>query len=328
MQTLYLKEYNFENKQSFIEKIAFLYKRLFYVFDIKEIENMVICSVPIDNYENTKYLKRVSKKICKKFFKIKQKIEKNVISIPRRKNEYIVNKVLLSNKLKEADVLTDELKKYKIDILNGKWLFKYLIVDVLDYISDTQNICLETKNIAILINDNCKLNMNYIILIAKRAKRLSIVTKNISKFRFIEEKLYNEYGIAIEISNNRRKSLANIDLIINIDFDQETINKYRIKNEVIIINTNEKKDINFKALKGVIIDDFEIEYKKISYFEENNLCKYFDKKLLYESYIYRKDNLYNILNQLEQDKVKITKLLGNYNNKIITKTLDKIEKLS
>ena len=328
MQTLYLKEYNLENKQSFIEKIAFLYKRLFCVFDIKEIENMVICSVPIDNYENIKYLKRVSKKICKKFFKIKQKIEKNVISIPRRKNEYIVNKVLLSNKLKETDALTDELKKYKIDILNGKWLFKYLIIDILDYISNVQNISLETKNIAILINDNCKINMNYIILIAKRAKRLSIVTKNISKFRFIEEKLYNDYGIAIEISNNRRKSLANTDLIINIDFDQETINKYRIKNEVIVIDTNEKNDINFKTYKGVIINDFEIEYKKISYFEENNLCKYFDKKLLYKNYIYRKDNLYNILNQLEQDKVKITKLLGNYNNKIITKTLDKIEKLS
>ena len=80
--------------------------------------------------------------------------------------------------------------------------------------------------------------MNLIVLIARKVKRLTIVSNNINKFRYLEEKLYNEYGIAIELSNNRRKSLLNSNIIINVDFEEEMVNKYNINSKAIIINLN------------------------------------------------------------------------------------------
>ena len=62
------------------------------------------------------------------------------------------------------------------------------------------------------------------------------------------------------------------------------------------------------------------------------MYKDFDNTILYESYIHRKDNLYNILEQLNKDKVELTELIGergkiNYQEFTIN-LLDKFEKLS
>lgn len=332
MQTLYINNLEKQKTNSILEKILLWYKKTFNIFNIKNIDNIVICDIPYDIKE--KKLKKISQKICKKFFTDFQlkKNKNRIIEISKSNKKYFINKIVLSKQLEDNQILKEYISKYNVEILNGRWLFKYLVIKILEYISEKQNTSLEEKNVSILINNNIDINLNLIKLIAKKVKRLSIITNNISKFKYMEEKLYDEYGIAIEVSNNKRKSLLKTDIIINIDFEEELLNRYKINNKAIIININKKTKINSKLFSGININYYKIKYKDIEIFSQNNMNKYFDTNILYESYIYRKDNLYNILEQINKDKVEIIELIGN-NGKInceefTIKTLDKFEKLS
>lgn len=334
MQTLYINNLEKENARNILEKIFLWYKKTFNIFDIKNIDNMVICNIPSILNIREKKMEKISKKICKKFFTDFQlkKNKNRIIEISKLNKKYFINKIVLSKQLEDNKILKSYISKYNVEILNGRWLFKYLTIKILEYISKKQNISLEEKNVAILINNNIDINLNLIKLIATKVKRLSIITSNISKFKYIEEKLYDEYGIAIEVSNNKRKSLLKTDIIINIDFEEEILNRYKINNTAIIINMNEKIKINSRSFNGININYYNIRYKNIEIFNENKMNKYFDTNILYESYIYRKDNLYNILEQINKDKVEIAELIGD-NGKInceefTVKTLDKFEKLS
>ena len=110
------------------------------------------------------------------------------------------------------------------------------------------------------------------------------------------------------------------------------VNKYNINSKAIIINLNKKNNIKTKSFNGININFYDITFKDIEIFKENNLYNYFNSTILYESYIYRKDNLFNILDQINKDKVEIKEVIGtrgkiNY-KEFELNTLDKIEKLS
>ena len=53
-----------------------------------------------------------------------------------------------------------------------------------------------------------------------------------------------ENGIIITITNNKKKSLMKSQIIINVDFPKELIDRYRINEYATIINIKEKLKIN------------------------------------------------------------------------------------
>ncbi len=155
-----------------------------------------------------------------------------------------------------------------------------------------------------LINDFTDINKEIIIDIAKSIKRLNIVTNHIDKCRKIEEYLYNEFGIMLNISNNKRKSLLKAEIIINMDFPQELINKYRIYDNSIILNIGDKISLQSKRFNGI-----NINYYKIQIPDEYKL-QGFQNEIVYESLIYGKK--YKDINEkITTDKIKINKLIGN-----------------
>ena len=60
-----------------------------------------------------------------------------------------------------------------------------------------------TINLAILIDNAEDVLLAQIKELAEKVKNLKIITKNISRFSYIEEELYVQYGIAMQITNNR-----------------------------------------------------------------------------------------------------------------------------
>ena len=95
-----------------------------------------------------------------------------------------------------------------------------------------------------------------------------------------------------------------------MDFDEKTFNKYYINPKAIVINLKKKININTKRFQGININYYKINYnKQILDKFENNIQ--YDKNILYESYIYRKDTYINIKNQIKKDNVKIITLIGN-----------------
>lgn len=211
--------------------------------------------------------------------------------------------VVLSNYL-ETTILKEELKKENIKILEGKELFHYLVLDILEYISKMKNEDLNKQEVTILVNKLDKKKEQDILKIAQNVKRLQIVTNNITSLQKIENYLKNELGIAIMISNNKRKSLAKSKIILNLDYSKEMLNKFTINRSAIVINVLEKVEILAKGFDGINILDYEILYKG---YEENRLI--FHNQSIYESKIINKKDS-EIQYLLIENHVRIVNLKG------------------
>ncbi len=156
-----------------------------------------------------------------------------------------------------------------------------------------------------LINDFDKIDTEIIIEIAKNIKTLNIVTNHIDDCKKTEEYLYSEFGIILNISNNKRKSLLNSKIILNLDFPEELVNKYRIYEKSIIINISGKIKIFSKRFSGI-----NINYYKIKIPEKYKINNFKDE-IVYESTILETDDFKDIASKIKKDKIKIKKLIGN-----------------
>ena len=216
-------------------------------------------------------------------------------------------KIVLSKKMKKEEKYINYLNEYGIEIADGRWLFEILLTDIVNYIVEKQKI--ERVNISVLINDLTDKEFENIKLLAQKYTTINIVTNHIEKFRKLEQQL-QEKGIIATITNNKKKSLMKSQIIINIDFPKELINKYRINENAAIINVKRPIKITQKRFNGVTVNDYEIEYR-------NDICneKFFvDKynlKDLYEAEMYKRDSFTNLRKKIKNDKVLINKLYLN-----------------
>lgn len=165
--------------------------------------------------------------------------------------------------------------------------------------------------VSLLVNDFTEINREIIIHIAKSVKRLNVITNHIEKIKKLEEYLYNEFGIMLNVSNNKNRSLLKSEVIINIDLPEELINKYKIYDNAIIVNVSDKINIQSKRFNGININYYKIQIPDECKLEE------FPHEIIYESYIYGRK--YKEINEkIMKDKIEINKLIGN--NGIITKS--------
>ena len=162
-----------------------------------------------------------------------------------------------------------------------------------------------------MINDLTDIEFENIKTLARKYKNINIVTNHMEKFKNLEKQLQEDEGIIITITNNRKKSLMKSKIILNIDFPQELINKYNVQDEAIIVNIKRKTKINKKRFNGLIINDYEIDFRDD---KKNNkaLNNKFYLKDLYESELYKKQRISEIKKKIKIDKVVIEKL--NLNN--------------
>lgn len=245
--------------------------------------------------------------------------EENVCILPYKKlkNKFIINQivkmlartaksVVLSNYLGQLECINKKLIKNNVYIYTGKLLGNYLLYDFVAYISKMKKEEIYTQELFILTNNPTKVDENNIIYFAKKFKRINIVTNHINYFKKMENYLDDKLGIAITITNNKRKSLSKAKIIINLDFDEETINSFNINRKAIILNINNKTNITTKLFNGINICDYQIIYK-----DKFNgvIYKKFDKKLLYESTIINK-KYDEVIKQIKDDNVKIVNLVG------------------
>lgn len=271
-------------------------------------------------------------KILYKIFNIVELIEDKII-LPIAKDEKIDNKkakilalktkkilektgckkICVSKKIKEQTEYINDLRIFNIEIIEGKWLFSILINKILDYITNKNKIKKSDTTISILIN---KLDKDYIYEhiknIIKEYKTVNIITNNTSKFKKLEEEIYQKDGIMINISNNKKKSLVRSKIILNIDFSNELVNQYNLPENSIIININNKVKIAKKRFNGININDYEIKYLNIDEFDYDKYSLY-EQKDIYESQIYQNQPFEYIKRKIERDKVEIAYLQGNKN---------------
>lgn len=232
------------------------------------------------------------------------KIKKNKIKkLVKKMQKYKIKTLILSENLSNIENLKNELYSMNINILNGKYLFRILVEETINYICKKSKVAIEKMQISFLTNDVNDINKQIIINLAEKVKTLNIITNHIEEFRSVEDYLYNEKGIVIKISNNYKNALQKTNIIINMDFPEEVINQYKIPSKCVIINTNGEIKIKTKKFNGININGYNIitptKYKIEGY---NN-------KLIYEAYILNKE-YETAKKQIIEDKIKIKNLIG------------------
>ncbi len=286
MNVIYIKE--MQETCDLIKKIILKVKYFFNIIDIKNEEGKVMCYLPILKNENIS--KRKTIKLLKK---VTKELEKNG-----------VNDVVLSEHLNTLEELKNRLYSENINILDGRYLFKCLIQETISYILKIQNEDIQKAEISILVNDFNEINKNLVVDISKEVRGLNVITNHIANWSKIEDSLYNEFGILLNVSNNREGSLKSSKIIINIDFPSELINQYKIYDTAIIVNILGKVQIKSKKFNGININYFEIKMPKKYKLEG------FKNEVVYESLIHKK-GLYKARSIILNDKIRIKKLIGN-----------------
>ena len=212
-------------------------------------------------------------------------------------------KLVLSKTIKQQENYVNYLYSYGYEIVDGKWLFQLLIFNVLEYMIEKLKITKDNIRIGILVNDVSDLAIYVIKELVTKYKNVKIVTNHIHKFQNIEEKMIEEYGIFISVGNNKRKVLSKTNMILNLDFPTELINKYQIHNEATIINFRGNVKIKDKRFAGLNINDYEIHWKE----KENEI---FYTKDMYEAIQHKNQPVEELLKKIKRDNIQIKELIA------------------
>lgn len=258
--------------------------------------------IPIIKVENNTiklpYKENINQnKIEKLAQKTKKVLEKNSTS----------KKVVVSKEIQKENLYINYLNTYGLKIQDGRWLFEILITDIIEYIINKKNLETSKLKISMLINDITDFEIENIKLLAKKYKNLNIVTNHIEKIKKIEEELLEKEGIMITVTNNRKKSLVKSDIIYNVDFPEEILNKYVITDDAIIINLRGKMKIKKKRFNGIIINNYEINLRDDKKNEKMISKKYYFRDI-YQAELYQKQGFNKLKEKVKKDNVRVSKL--------------------
>lgn len=280
------------------------------LFIIKSIEVIAIKTYYIEKMDKHKMIGRKIQ-LENDNIKIYMDLEKgkNTRKLVKRLLLNETNNVVIDKELITCEKLINLLKSNDIKIFDGKWLEKYLILDILEYIINKKQIIKAETEIAITANEITDLLIEMIKILSKQYKKLTIVTNHIEKLRKIEKEIKEKEGILIILSNNKNKSLLKSQIIINMDFNQELINQYRIYEEAIIINAEENIRIDAIRFNGIVINDYEIEIGRKEFIWRDGIEKYRQRDLI-EAELYVRDTYKNIRKKIQKNNIKIKELYG------------------
>lgn len=250
---------------------------------------------------------RIEHDDCKIYLNLEK--EKNIKKVVNKLTKNETRNVVLSKELIENKNLINALNANNINIFDGRWLEKYLSLSIVDYIVAKKGIKKEETEIALAVNQITDLSIEIIKILAKQFKKLIVVTNYKEKLRKIEQEIYDKEGILIVVSNNQKKSLLKPQIILNMDFCKEVLNRYRINENAIIINLEGNVKIEEKRFNGINVNDYEVEIGREEIIWRHNMKNFRTKDLL-EAVLYMKDSFGNICSKINKNKVSIKELYG------------------
>lgn len=274
-----------KNSTSFIRKIkVFVRKHIFQIFEYEISGRTVLV------------LSKLNKTLYKK---LKREFDLDVT-----KTVCISDELLLNEEFKSF------LINQNIKILDGKWLFKYLCIEIIKYIAFNKNEKIEEQEISILVNKNDMFVIGMIKEISEYVHNINIITKDIRLFQKIKAELYEEKGMILNVSNNYRKSANRSNIILNFDFSKKELEKINVQRKSVIINFENNIKLDKKSFDGIVCNFCYISFSYDRYLEFQKRLNHFNKTILYESFIYKQTYYKNILNDFIKDNVKIEFLEG------------------
>lgn len=231
----------------------------------------------------------------------------------------------LAKKLKSAYqlVLSKELltqnatiyaEKYGMPLFRKNDIKKLLLLKALEKL-DTIQPKLENRSVAVLCNEATPLNLEIICELATQYKALKIVSKTTADFRKLEDELYHQLGIAIQLSHSYQKSILHTNRIINLDFKTAELNEYHIDAHAVILNTSDPVEIKSKSFQGIVINDYEIQFSHELEQElfQKGIENDFTTLELYAGVVnWKQEEEYEIINDIKKKQIRIENFIGNH----------------
>lgn len=209
-------------------------------------------------------------------------------------------------------------KDYKIDYetIDTKFSTRAILPELVSQCYELVKPIID--EIYICTNNFCNENIKIIRELVPKIKTINIVTNN-KKYHSLEHRLEEE-GIYITVSNNKRKSLKNASIMINLDF--EYLNEYNINRDMIIIDTTGKIEVQ-KGFNGIVISKVKLDTKKVLrvFSEFDN----FDKSELIEGEIAKIGDYNEVREFVKFNKIYIESLY--HNRKLDLKEFERIKVL-
>lgn len=258
-------------------------------------------------------------KFYKKLFKIIRVINRTYY-IPDT-NEKIKNKLILKLKSDGIDYAITE-KEIDLDYpkLDGKYLLKCAIPEILNYCFKLLNKNAELEEIYVLAENYTKENIKIIETLTEKIKVVNVVTTHLKQFQELEKKLERR-DIYITVSSNKRKALKNAELIINLD--SKNFNGFNVNKSSIIVNCNNEFNLN-KDFEGICIEKINVDIKKIMrIFAENENM---DRQELFEAELLKTSQYDEARYILEKSKMQVTGVVGK-RGVINLKEFEKVQKI-
>lgn len=287
-----------------IKKISFKSKCRNGKFKIEKVGNMDYIILP-----------ELNDKVLKKL--------KNIAQIRCWRN------ICVSDNLRKEKNFIKFAKANQLKMMDGKWLFKNMVDQVVEYIVLTKNEALVNQEVSILCKQLDDTILEKIKEICVKVKLCNILTNQTKQFQKLEEEVYQTNGIVLNVSNNYKRAVAKSNIVINFDFAPKDLEKCVFAKEAYFVNVdkNIKFDKKESNERNIIFYGVDMPEKYVEYLE---VLEGFNSSILYESFIYKKTNYRNIKKELLQDDAKIL-YLKDCNGKIVTnpnfnlpKTLDKM----
>lgn len=251
-------------------------------------------------------------------------VKENFLTLYCTRKDIIRNKTLvkLHKKLIElkaqnivcADCLMDNktfmsfLYEKNYNVLDGKWLYRFLQYDILQKIAYIKNVDISRLEVSILAKDNKDIIAENAKIIGKKCKILNIITNKVENYLDLERYFSEQYGILINVSTNKEKSCMRSNVIFNFDFNEKELEKCKFNKDSILVQVNREK---FERKEGITICSSKLIIPK----KNLNEKKHFDEEILYESKVYSKISFENMRKILKRDNIRIRYFVGN-NGKI------------
>ena len=236
------------------------------------------------------------------FCKIKE--ENNIIYIPSNKKKI---KKKLVQKLKEDEVdyiIKDKSVQLKYNELDGRYINKYLIPEILDFCFKYLEKEGKLEEIYVCTNNFNRENIDIVQELVNKVKVVNIVTNQLRQFQELEKRL-EKNDIYITVSSNKRKALKKANIIINLDF--QNFNGFNINRNSIIINCNQNIEVG-KDFEGIYIQKVAISTNKVMrIFSE---MPDMDKDKLIEAELLKEKDYFSRRAFIISNKIKIVNLMG------------------
>ena len=279
--------WNFEKKRSgWKEKIL----SFFFPIELKTIENE-------KNLDFEEKLLRLPK------WKNKDKIQKRIEEIKRKEQ---TKQIILANEVKEY--LGDEYFKEEKKELENR-IKKYFVLEELEYLLNKQGINFENAEIYILANEYSKQMKEILEYFMAKFKLVHVLSKNQKYYTRWIERLEEDEQTNIIYSHNYRKSLLKAKMIINIDFSNQDLRKYKINQDAIILQLCQEKPELKQIFNGIYIMNTVLDYDKtrLGIYSDLNA---FSFKEVYVSRINQETNIKEVWRKIKKDNIKVRYLEG------------------